>query len=222
MQKEDKKDRILDAAERLFAELGFGGTSMRRITQAAAVNIAAVNYYFGTKEDLYREVFRRRLGLLNQARIAQLDLLENQAGATPISPRALLEAFFSPAEEMATDVSGGGAAFMKMLMRACGLPELDISDFVLREYGPVMARYMIAARRALPDLPVDEISWRLHFVAGAAIHAFAGDNPLGILSAGLVREPQAVKQRMIDFFVGGISGSVSCAGSSFGSNKNRH
>lgn len=221
-QKEDKKERILTVAESLFAGHGFSGTSMRKITQEAGVNVAAVNYYFGTKEDLYREVFRRRLGLLNQARIVKLDLLEQEAGGSPISPRNLLEAFFSPAEDMARDATGGGAAFMKMLMRACGQPELDISDFVLQEYQPVMARYMIAARRALPELPVEEISWRLHFVAGAAIHAFAGDNPLGILATGLSREPHAMKQKMIDFFVGGISGTVSTADQAAGSIKNRY
>lgn len=75
----DTRERILDAAERLFMESGYEGTSMRMITGEAGVNLAAVNYHFGSKEALLREVFRRRLNWLNTERLRALDLLEQQA-----------------------------------------------------------------------------------------------------------------------------------------------
>jgi AcrR family transcriptional regulator len=62
----DTRERILDAAERLFAECGFAGTSIRDITEAAAVNLSAVNYHFQSKENLYAEVFARRVALLRE------------------------------------------------------------------------------------------------------------------------------------------------------------
>ena len=82
----DTRERILDAAERLFMESGYEGTSMRMITGEAGVNLAAVNYHFGSKEALLREVFRRRLNWLNTERLRALDLLEQQAQGAPLKP----------------------------------------------------------------------------------------------------------------------------------------
>ena len=76
----DTRDRILDVAEQLFMAHGYEGTSLRVITNAAEVNLAAVNYHFGSKEALLREVFRRRLAWLNRERLRALDALESEAG----------------------------------------------------------------------------------------------------------------------------------------------
>jgi len=54
-------DRLLDAAERLFCERGFDGTSVRDLTNEAGCNVAAVNYHFGNKENLYKQMFKRHL-----------------------------------------------------------------------------------------------------------------------------------------------------------------
>lgn len=90
----DTRERILDAAERLFMESGYEGTSMRMITGEAEVNLAAVNYHFGSKEALLREVFRRRLSWLNRERLSALNELEEKANGEPLKPSAILEAFF--------------------------------------------------------------------------------------------------------------------------------
>ena len=100
----DTRSRILDAAERLFMEHGFDGTSMRMITSQAGVNLAAVNYHFGTKELLIQEVFRRRLTHLNQSRLVALDQLEAEAAGAPIKPSRIVDAFFGTALRMAADV----------------------------------------------------------------------------------------------------------------------
>src|SRR5882724_9640976 len=84
------KARILDAAEALFMEHGFEATSLRSITAAAAVNLAAVNYHFGSKEELFRAVLTRRLDPMNQARVALLDRFEAEAGEVPVSCERIL------------------------------------------------------------------------------------------------------------------------------------
>ena len=66
------KERILGAAEELFAQHGFAGTSLRQVTSRADVNIAAVNYHFGSKENLVNEVFRRRMDEMSERRLAQV------------------------------------------------------------------------------------------------------------------------------------------------------
>ena len=92
------KDRILSAAEELFAQHGFAGTSLRQVTSQADVNIAAVNYHFGSKENLVNEVFRRRMDEMTADRMARLEAARRDH---PDDLEALLAAFVEPALAMA-------------------------------------------------------------------------------------------------------------------------
>ncbi|PIX61744.1 MAG: TetR/AcrR family transcriptional regulator, partial [Lysobacterales bacterium CG_4_10_14_3_um_filter_64_11] len=109
------KERLLTAAEDLFAQFGFAGTSLRQVTTHADVNIAAVNYHFGSKENLVNEVFRRRLDELSQKRLEALRVA--QAQAEP-QIEAVLAAFIEPALALTLDRQGGGSAFVRVLARA--------------------------------------------------------------------------------------------------------
>src|SRR5258706_5167560 len=93
----DTKTRILDAAEQLFMEHGFEATSMRQLTSAAGVNLAAVNYHFGSKEELFQAVLTRRLDPMNQERIELLQKVEREAGGKPLSCENVLFAMLIPA-----------------------------------------------------------------------------------------------------------------------------
>src|SRR5579871_5345079 len=95
------KDRILDTAERLFARDGFEATSLRAITAEAGVNLAAVNYHFQSKEALVRAVIGRRMGPVNEKRLAMLDACETAAGDGPLPLEGVLEAFVRPVLEIA-------------------------------------------------------------------------------------------------------------------------
>src|SRR6186997_1363866 len=102
------KPRILDAAEALFMEHGFEATSLRAITAAAAVNLAAVNYHFGSKEELFEAVLTRRLDPMNEQRIELLTRLEAKAAPAPLSCDRILLALFVPALRLARDPARGG------------------------------------------------------------------------------------------------------------------
>src|SRR5688572_23319083 len=91
------KTRILDVAEELFAEQGLDRVSIRDITEAAAVNLAAVNYHFGGKFELIAEVFQRRLRPVNEARLVALDLAEKKSASKALKVEAILAAFIQPA-----------------------------------------------------------------------------------------------------------------------------
>lgn len=90
----DTRERILDAAERLFMAHGYEGTSMRQITGEAGVNLAAVNYHLGSKEALVQEVFRRRLDWLNDERMRVLNAMEAEADGKPLKPSQIVDGFF--------------------------------------------------------------------------------------------------------------------------------
>ena len=179
---QDTRERILDIAERLFMENGYEATSMRMITGAAEVNLAAVNYHFGSKEALLREVFRRRLSWLNGERLVALDKLEAQAGGAALKPSQILEAFFGTLLRMGEDESLGGMTFLRLLGRTLTEPAEFIRTFFAGEYAQVIDRYKLALFRALPDVPKAEIVWRLHFMLGAMSYAIAGTDVLQVVT----------------------------------------
>jgi len=172
------KDRILGAAEELFALRGFSGTSLREVTSRADVNIAAVNYHFGSKENLVNEVFRRRMDEMSSLRLHALQV------ATRDHPGALepvLAAFVEPALALAQDRSGGGAAFIRVIARAYAEKNDALRQFLSEQYGHVLREFAKAIAACLPGLPKDALYWRLDFLSGALTYAMA--------DFGLIKRP---------------------------------
>ena len=170
------KERILDAAETLFMEHGFEATSLRAITTAAGVNLAAVNYHFGSKEELFQAVLTRRLDPMNQERVDLLTKLEREAAHAPLPCDRILSAMFVPALKLARDPERGGKNFLRLLGRAYADPAPFIRKFLAAQYAVMISRFKAAFARALPDLPKKELSWRLHFIMGALSYTLAGSS----------------------------------------------
>src|SRR6476620_8134315 len=168
------KTRILDAAERLFVEHGFEATSLRSLTSAASVNLAAVNYHFGSKEELFQAVLTRRLDPMNQERIELLDRVERDAAGKPPQVEKVIFAMLAPALRLARDEERGGKNFLRLLGRAYADPAPFIRQFLSEQYAEMIARFKTAFARSLPNLPKKELSWRLHFVMGALSYTLAG------------------------------------------------
>src|SRR5437764_8788872 len=150
----DTKDRILDAAEALFLDHGFEATSLRAITAAAGVNLAAVNYHFGTKEELFQSALTRRLDPMNQERLALLTRLEKEAAPKALSCEKILTALFIPALTLARDPRRGGKNFLRLLGRAYADPAPFIRQFLSAQYAQMIARFKASFARALPHLPL--------------------------------------------------------------------
>lgn len=176
------KKRILDHAEALFMEHGFEATSLRSITAAAKVNLAAVNYHFGSKEELFQAVLTRRLDPMNQERLAILTRLEEISGPVPLPCEKILVALFLPAMKLARDRERGGTNFLRLLGRAYADPAPFIRQFLSEQYAEMIARFKSAFARALPHLPKKELSWRLHFIMGALSYTLAGTDILRLIA----------------------------------------
>lgn len=176
------KDRILDAAEALFMEHGYEATSLRAITAAAAVNLAAVNYHFGSKEELFQSVLTRRLDPMNQARLELLTRWEAKSAPSALSCERILMALFVPALKLARDPERGGKDFLRLLGRAYADPAPFIRRFLSEQYAVMIARFKAAFGRALPHLPRKELSWRLHFIMGALSYTLAGTDALKLIA----------------------------------------
>ncbi len=178
------KERILGAAETLFAQHGFAGTSLRQVTSRADVNLAAVNYHFGSKENLINEVFRRRMDEMSQARMQALEaarLLE-----MPARLPAVLAAFIEPALALTLDRQGG-SAFVRVLARAYAEKNERLRKFLSDNYGTVLREFSRALAECLPDISKEQLYWRLDFVAGALTYAMA--------DFGSIRRPAGVSDK---------------------------
>lgn len=205
-QSPDTRERILDAAEALFVEHGFEATSMRLITGRAGVNLAAINYHFGSKEALIQDVFRRRLTWLNEARLSALDRFEKEARGAPLKPHQIVEAFFGVSLRMAADIEHGGHTFMRLLGRTYTEPSAFVRQFLADEYAAVVPRFKEALFRALPDVPPEEILWRFHFMLGAMSYAIAGTDALQLVAEHELdeKDPGALARRLMPFLLGGL------------------
>jgi AcrR family transcriptional regulator len=176
------KDRILGAAEELFAQHGFAGTSLRQVTSRADVNIAAVNYHFGSKENLVNEVFRRRMDDMTDLRLSQLKIaLEKHPGEL----QPVLAAFVEPALAMSQDRHGGGA-FVRVVARAYAEKNDGLRKFLSDHYGHVLREFGKAIATCVPGLSKEELYWRLDFLAGALTYAMA--------DFGLIKRPADVTE----------------------------
>ncbi len=174
------KERILQAAEELFAEHGFSGTSLRQLTSLANVNLAAVNYHFGSKENLIAEVFKRRLDDLGRARLKALeDVLQQHGSRPPLD--ALLRAFVYPALTLTKQ----GSPFVKVLARAFVEYREELRAFLSKNYGELNRRFFELFSQHLSGLSEQQTFWRIEFMIGALTYTmadFGSPKALGALS----------------------------------------
>jgi AcrR family transcriptional regulator len=204
----ETRTRILDAAEELFMQHGFEGTSMRHLTSRAGVNLAAVNYHFGSKQALIEAVFRRRLDPMNLERIAELERLES---ANNLSPEAIIRAFLLPSLRLVEDAKGGGRNFIRLLGRTYSEPAKEIRALIGQMYAPAMERYKKALERALPQMPADELVWRMHFMFGTLAYTLAATDTVQLI-AGCKPEDRydarLLEERLTAFLTAGLHAPI--------------
>jgi AcrR family transcriptional regulator len=206
----DTKSQILDAAERLFAERGIDAVSIRSIVSEADVNLAAIHYHFGSKEALVEAVFERRVGPMNRERLALLDECESRAGDGPLEVEDIVRALVGPAIRLSHEPERG-----RVFMRIAGRFYSESAEFIQplfdRLFRELIARFTAAFRRACPELPMEELFWRIQFMVGAMAHTMCGAEKLEHISGGLC-DPNDVEgtiERMVQFVAAGMRAPVS-------------
>src|SRR3954453_11543334 len=191
---EATRDRLLDAAERLFAEHGYQATTMRGLTAEAAANIAAVNYHFGCKQALLEAVVRRAIGPVVAERARRLDQLE--AAGDP-SGEAIVDAIIGPLiERVETD-----GALLPFLGRLFVDPDPEMRGLVKAEVADAECRQMVVLSRALPDLPRDELWLRTR-----SMFAVVGATLTGTfdLPDACVPAREELRARLVTFLAAGL------------------
>ena len=204
----ETRTRILDAAEELFMQHGFEATSMRLLTGKAGVNLAAVNYHFGSKDALIEAVFRRRVDPMNAARVAELERLESDAGARALTPDAIIRAFIGPSLRLIEDAKSGGRNFIRLLGRSYSEPAKPIRALIGQLYGGTMERYKAALERALPHMPREELVWRMHFMFGTLAYTLAATDTVQLIAGSKPEDrydARLLENRLTAFLASGLS-----------------
>jgi AcrR family transcriptional regulator len=191
----DTKTRILDAAEKLFADKGFYATSLRDITAEAEVNLAAVNYHFQTKDSLIDAVIGRRVAPVNRRR---LEMLAN-AGPHP-SVEQIVEAFVAPLLER--DIS----PLLPMMGRVLASPDLVLFRLFKKHSAGVAEQFRNALETALPSLSSSERMWRLLFMGGAMAHVLSWSHVVVEMTEGVCdpTDRADVTARLVRFVAAGF------------------
>jgi AcrR family transcriptional regulator len=200
----DTKDRLLDAAEWLFAEHGFAATSLRDITAHAEANLASVNYHFGGKEALIEAVFERRLGPVNEQRIELLDEYESRAGDTALSLERILWAYLAPPFRSMYESGQSGRRFMQLVGRVHGSPG-ELGDTFIKRFETIKERFRSAFGKSLPHLDDEELERRMHYVIGSMAHTFCWCSSIGCLQSSKEPEKDMVLRSIIQFSAAGLA-----------------
>jgi AcrR family transcriptional regulator len=170
----DTRTRILDQAERLFAEQGISGTSLRTLTRAADVNLASVHYHFGSKEALLDAVVERRSLPLNDERVRALESLLGPDAAA-VAVEAILGAFIAPAIALVSHSSEEGQRLGRLLARIEAQPPEVVEALSRKHFGNVASRFVDALQGALPTLPPELVARRFRMTAGLFSFLFSGN-----------------------------------------------
>lgn len=206
MAQSETVERILDAAEQLFAEKGFAETSLRLITSKAGVNLAAVNYHFGSKKALIQAVFSRFLGPFCQSLERELDRRQG-GGESAASLEDLLVLLVEQALAVKPRSGNDLAIFMRLLGLAFSQSQGHLRKYLEDLYGKVFRRYMALVSEAAPRIPPLELFWRAHFMLGAVAFSMSGIKALRAMSEndfGVDTSLEQIMRLMVPFLAAGM------------------
>jgi AcrR family transcriptional regulator len=201
-------DRLLDAAERLFAAHGFRGVSLRELTAAAGVNLAAVSYHFGSKKELLRAVLERRVAPVNAERLRRLDALEARARGRPLPLDELVAAFLAPAFEAARQ-----PRFQDVAALLHSEPVETVRPLLDPLFGECARRFLASVGAALAEADDATVSLRFHVVVGAMAHFLAGRHLEGPAARSRMQGvgDGEVLRELVGFCAAGLGAPVSRA-----------
>jgi AcrR family transcriptional regulator len=198
------RERILEVAERLFAEHGMSGVGLRAICAEADVNLASIAYYFGSKEGLLGALFAQRAAPIAQERLRLLA----QCFANERQPTLedILDAFLRPALVLGVQPQFGGPAFVKLRARLGTEPEALSRKILSKAFDLSSKKFINAIAQSVPQVPRSEIEWRFHFMLGAMFYTMANSGRIQALTSGRI-DPGNVKRalhHMIPFLAAGF------------------
>jgi AcrR family transcriptional regulator len=205
--KRTTKDKLMDAAEKLFSRKGFYGASLRDITAAAGVDLALVNYHFGSKRRLLTAVIERRGTVLNEERLRRLAQVRLEAAPRAPSTEAVIDAFFDPILERLAHAGPGWHNYFSLLAFVNNSPEWG-RTLMGKTFDTTVREFIQAVMASLPGSAPEDIYWGYNFLTGALTLSLAETGRLDALSDGVCRsnDVAALKARLGPYVTAGLRG----------------
>ncbi len=206
LPKADKtRSEIVRAAEQLFAEKGFRAMTLRDVTREAHVNLAAVNYHFGSKRKLMLAVIRNRFEPINIERLKQLDALIAAHAPAPVPVDATFGALFRPLFESANSTNDADHAIMQMISRAITEPAEFMRTMHKEFFTELSRRFMAELKRSCPQISETAHQYRFFFAISTMIGTIIEQVRLENLSDGTLdaTDFEAIADELIAFTVAG-------------------
>jgi len=202
---ERTRARFLDAAEKLFAEKGYHGVTVRAIAREADSDPALVAYYFGGKRELFDAVLLRRAEELNSIRIAELDACMREAGPEGPSVEQIIAAFTHPLLDRSANGGPGWKSYFALVAQITNSPEWG-GAVMSKYFDPIVRTFLEALRKALPECTDEDLFWSYHFLSGALVLTFAETGRIDSLSDGLCKSSDiaSVHERLPEFIAAGF------------------
>ena len=199
----DTRERILDVAERLFGAAGFASTSLRDITAEAGVNLAAVNYHFGSKEALLVAILERRIRPVNERRLALLDELEARTanGGGPTLEQ-IVAAFISPPFQSAMIEVSRRREIMKVVGQLHSQMNPEVRRLFLQQFDETRKRFTASFQRVLPHIDPEEVARRVMYIVGAMMYIMSWGEESGHAPS---QAPERSLQSLIEFASAGMA-----------------
>lgn len=203
--KHSTRDRILDAAEELFARRGFDGVSVRRIMSKADADVSLAYYHFKSKRDLFDQVMLRRAEILNDIRLDALEAVEKRHAADSPSVEEIIGAFVNPLIDLLDREHEEWTHYFQLIAQINNSPDWG-GELMTRYFDPLVRRFLEALRKALPDCDEADLFWSYHFLSGALTLTFAETGRIDNLSEGVAKsnDMASIRARMAGFLAAGF------------------
>jgi len=202
---EATRERLLSAAERVFAQKGYDGAGTRELAEAAGADVAMIVYHFGSKLGLYREVMTRRARPLNDKRLAELDrVLEASKGRPELAD--VIHALVASNIRMRSDPEMGGLPVARLIAREMIDPEQPDRHTIAEMFDTLAARFVAAIKLALPGTEDEPLYWAYHFAISAMVQTMANVGRLEELSGNVcdMSDSERVIEHLVPFIVAGV------------------
>ena len=199
------KERLLVVAGELFADRGFDSVSLRMITDRANVNLASVNYHFGSKEELIGAVVDDIVRPVNERRLSLLSLID-YTKQDPI--RKILHAFIDPVFDL-SDSGNDDNKYYKLISRCIASRDDRVSSIIIKQFPEVLAQFVSALTKALPSMDSNSAHLKIMFMAGALAHSLFHYENLLLISEGRfdLNSTEVLKSELVSFLLTGMNAS---------------
>ena len=198
----DTKEQIISVAERLFAERGFAGTTLRNVIAEADVNLAAVHYHFGSKEELFRAVVKRFARPIVEQELALLKQL--QAGGRVPTVEAILTAVIKPCLEFLAQDREFSLVHAQLMGRCWAEPE-PLKSIIEVEFAASMEAFLDVLQRVLPEQSRSQLAWKFNLVIAALIRVQSeAGQPLALIQSTDPKSVQVAIEQLVKFLSPGM------------------